>query len=121
MKDFLKRLGFHKMDEMERHIAFKAQRNGYIFLVLALAVWPIYESCQVYLYHGRLNPVPCFLLVAATLVQSFSQLILTRNAVKDDEDSYETGPLARLVILTCAAAGIIAAAVAAVVLLGVRV
>lgn len=121
MRNFLKRLGFHKMDEMERHIAFKAQRNAYVFLVLALAVWSIYESCRVYRFHGRLNPVPCFLLVAAALVQAFSQLILTRSAVKDDEDSYETGPLAKLVVLACAAAGILAMAVAAVVLAGVRV
>lgn len=41
--------------------------------------------------------------------------------MQDDEDSYETGPLARIVVLACAAAGLIAAIGAAVMLLCVRV
>ena len=65
--------------------------------------------------------LPCLLLGAAALIQSFSQMALTRNAVKDDEDSCETGPLARMVVLACAAAGVLAAAVTAVAILGVRV
>ena len=113
--------GRHKMDEMERHILFRAQRNSYLFLVLALTVWTFYESGRVYLHHTRLNLVPCLLLVVSVLIQSFSQLILTRAAVKGDEDSYETGPLARIVVLACAAAGLIAAIGAAVMLLCVRV
>ena len=55
------------------------------------------------------------------MIQSFSQMALTRNAVKDDEDSCETGPLAWMVVLACAAAGVLAAAVTAVAILGVRV
>ena len=57
---------------------------------------------------------------AAALIQSFSQMALTRNAVKDDEDSQETAPLARLVVLACVAAGVAATAAAAVLLAGVR-
>lgn len=45
---------------------------------------------------------------------------MTRSAVKDDDDSYETGPLVRIVVLACAAAGVLAAAAAALVLMGVR-
>jgi hypothetical protein len=41
--------------------------------------------------------------------------------VKDDEDSRETGPLALLVVAACAVTGIVAALIAAVVLLSVRV
>ena len=111
---------FHRMDEMERHILFKAQRNAYFFLVAALAVWSFYESWQVYVQHTRLNLLPCLLLVGAVLIQSVSQLALTRSAVKDDEDSYETGPLARLVVFVCAVACVMAAVGAAVVLLCVR-
>ena len=43
--------GRHKMDEMERHILFKSQRNAYFFLVLALVVWSLYESWQVFTWH----------------------------------------------------------------------
>lgn len=121
MNRFWKKLGLRKLDEMERFILFRAQRNAYLFLVAALLCWSMYESCRVYIHHSRLNLLPCLLLIAAALIQSFSQLVLTRNAVKDDEDSCETGPLARMVVLACAAAGVLAAAVTAVVILGVRV
>ena len=121
MNRFWKKLGLRKPDEMERFILFRAQRNAYLFLVAALLCWSLYESCRVYIHHTRLNLLPCLLLGAAALIQSFSQLVLTRNAVKDDEDSRETGPLALLVVAACAVTGIVAALIAAVVLLGVRV
>lgn len=85
MKKFFKKLGFHKMDEMEQQIAFKAQRNAFIFLLVALLCWTMYESYKVYVYHSDLNPYPCFLLAAASVIQSVSQLVLTHKAVKDEE------------------------------------
>lgn len=121
MKKLLKKLHLHRADEMERSILFKAQRNAYLFLAAALLVWSLYESCQVYAGRGRLNLLPCLLLTAAALIQAFSQLVMARNAVKDDEDSYETGPLIKIAVLTCAVAAAAASAVAAAVLLGVRV
>lgn len=120
MKKFFNKLGFHKMDEMERHIAFRAQRNSYLFLVAALIVWSFYESYKVYAYHTRLNLVPSMLLAVSALIQIFSQLIMTRNAVKDDEDSFETAPLLKIVILSCIAASIIATVGAAFLLMGVQ-
>lgn len=121
MKRILKKLQPRKMDEMERYILSKAQRNAYLFLVAALMVWSFYESWQVYAWHGRLNLSPCMLLVAAALVQTFSRLILTRRAVQGDEDSFETGPLVKIVVLTCAVAGVAATIGAAIVLLCMRV
>lgn len=121
MRNFLKKLRFHQADEMERYILFKAQRNAYLFLTAALLVWSLWESCRVYIFHSRLNPLPCLLLGAAALIQALSQLLLTRRAVKDDEDSCETAPLMKTVILLCAAAGAAAAAAASVVLLGAAI
>lgn len=121
MKKFLKKLGFHDPDEMERAILFKAQRNSYVFLMLALLAWSLYESWKVYTEHGRINMLPCFLLVTAAGIQSLSQLIMTHNAVKDDEDSYETGPIIRIALLICVAFSIIATVTAAIILLGARV
>jgi len=120
VKQLFKKIGFRKMDEMERYIAFRAQRNAYIFLVAALLIWSLYESCKVYIYHSSLNLLPCFLLVAAVAVQTFSQLILTRNAVKDDEDSYDTKPLLQIIVLVCVAAGVIATVIAAILFMGVK-
>lgn len=121
MKRFLKKLGFRSMDEMERAILARAQRNAYIFLVISLLAWSLYESCQVYAHHTRLNPFPCFLLIAALAIQTASQLIITRNAVKDGEDSYETGPVGKAAVLICVLASVMATLVAAIVLSGVKV
>lgn len=121
MRRILRGLNLHRPDEMERHILFKAQRNAYLFLIIALVVWSFYESIRVYICHNRLNLLPCLLLTAAVLIQALSQLILTRSAVKDDEDSCETGPLVKLVLLACVIAAAAVTAAAAVVLTGVRV
>ena len=118
MRRISKKIHVRKPDEMERHILLKAQRNAYLFLVAGLLLWSLYESYKVYAYHSMLNPFPCFLLGAAAVIQSFSQLLLTRSAVKDDEDSCETGPLIKIAALLCVVAGIVAVAVAAVVLMG---
>lgn len=121
MRNFLKKLGIHQADEMERYILFKAQRNAYLFLTAALLAWSLWESRRVYVFHSRLNPLPCLLLVTAALIQALSRLLLTRRAVKDDEDSYETAPLMKTVMLLCAAAGAAAAVAAAAVLLGAAI
>ncbi|MCI9122178.1 MAG: hypothetical protein HFG00_11775 [Oscillibacter sp.] len=118
MKRFWK--WFRKADEMEQSILLRAQRNAYLFLVAALVAWTFWESAGVYHARARLNLLPCLLLAAAALIQGFSQLLLTRRAVKDDEDSCETWPLARLIGLCCLTGGLIAAAVTALLVLGVR-
>jgi len=107
MKEFFKKLGFHKMDEMEQHIAFKAQRNALIFLLIALFVWTLYESYKVYAFHAELNPFPCFLLAAASCIQTFSQLIMTHNAVKDDEESPKTSPILKIILICLAVAAVV--------------
>ncbi len=107
MKGIFRKLGFHKMDELERHITFKAQRNSYFFLVISLLIWSFYESYKVYTYHTRLNLLPCLLLVGAVAIQNISQLIMTRSAVKDNEDSYEATRILKTVILICVIVSVI--------------
>ena len=121
MRKIFKKLGFHRPDEMEQHILLKAQRISYLFLVAALVIWSFYESGQVYRHHGSLNLLPCLLLVAALIIQTLSQLILTHRAVKDSEETYETGPFIKIVTWVCVIAGVFAAAVTAVLMMGGRV
>ena len=54
------------------------------------------------------------------MILALSQQIMTRRAVKDDEDSCETGPLVKLIALLCVAASVAATVAAAVLLMGVR-
>ncbi len=120
MKKVFRRFGFHKPDEMERHIIFKSQRNAYIFLIIALIIWTFYESYKVYAYHTKLNLIPCMLLVMTAVIQCLSQLIMTRSAVKDDEDSYETVPLLKIIILIGVVLSIIATVSAAIIFMSVK-
>ena len=121
MKKFLKGFRFHKMDEMERHIVFRSQRNSYLFLVIALLIWSFYESYRVYAFHTKLNLIPCMLLVTAVVIQIFSQLVMERNAVKDDEDSYETTPILKIIILICVIVSVIITIGTAIVFMSVQI
>lgn len=121
MKQTWKKFGFHSPDEMEKAILFKAQRNAYIFLMITLSAWSLYESWKVYTNHSRINIFPCFMLGTAMGIQTLSQLIMTHNAVKDDEDSYETEPMVKIILLLCVIFSIVATAAAAVALMSVKV
>ena len=93
MKDFFKK------DEMEQHIAFKAQRNALIFLWLTLFIWTLYESYKVYTFHSQLNLLPCLLLVASTIIQAVSQVIMSHNAVKDDDEAPKIPTILKEILL----------------------
>lgn len=121
MKKILKRLGFHSADEMERAFLFKAQRNAYIFLVISLVAWSLYESYKVYVYHSRLNPFPCFLLIVTLAVQTLSQFIMTHRATKDEEAPCTTGATGKVLVLLCVIVSIMATIGAAIVFMGARV
>lgn len=99
MKKFFKKLGFHKMDEMEQNIMFKAQRNAFVFLEVALVIWAFYESYKVYAYHTRLNILPSMLALCGMMIQSWSQIILTHNAVKGDDESSKESPLFKTIFI----------------------
>ncbi|MBQ7118075.1 MAG: hypothetical protein IJN88_07680 [Clostridia bacterium] len=117
MKKFLNRWGFRKTDEMQQYIAFKAQRNALIFLLLALSVWTLYESYKVFAFHTMLNPLPCFLLTGASCIQFFSEAVMSHNAVKGDEDSPKASGLSKTLLLCTVVAVITAIIASAVVLL----
>jgi len=80
----------------------------------------LYESYKVYAFHTPLNLVPCFLLVAASWIQTLSQLIMTRNAVKDDEDSFETSPLLKIIIFICVVVAVVVTIGAAIIIMGTK-
>lgn len=121
MRRLLRKLRTYSPDEMEKSILFRAQRNACIFLMTALLLWTLYEGFQGIRHHRAPNVFPGLLLTTALVIQTFSRLVMTRNAVKDDEDSCETGPLVKIVTLGCAVAGMTAAGAAAILLMGVRV
>ena len=53
----MKNFGFQKMDEMEQQITLRACRAAWVFLVLALFIWEVWELIQ-----GGDTTLPAFLL-----------------------------------------------------------
>lgn len=119
MKGIIQILGFHKMDEMEKYIAAKARRNAYLFLVSALAVWTFYEGIQGLIRRTNLNILPCMLLAASALIQMASRLIMTRNAVQEEDESNEMKPLVQTILFISIAISIMATIAAAILTMGV--
>lgn len=107
MKLFFSKLGFRKMDEMEKDISLKAQRNALIYVLLALAIWSFYESFKVYTQHTSLNSVPSFLLVTTSFVLILSQLVFQKRAVKGDDEYKDATPILKIIIVGVIAAAII--------------
>ena len=107
MKEFWAKLGFRKMDEMEQQIAFQAQRNALLFLLVALFVWTLAEAYRVYTYGTMLNPLPCCLLASASSIQLISQLILAHRAVKDEPEYTGTSPAVKIAVGLCAVAAVV--------------
>lgn len=109
MKSFFSKLGFHKMDEMEKDIALRAQRNALIYVLLVLAIWSFYESFKVYTHHTSLNSTPSFLLVTTSFVLILSQLVLQKRAVKGDDEYKDTTPILKIIVVGVIFAAIIIA------------
>lgn len=113
-----RRWGFPPQDEMERHIADKAARNGYTFLMAVLVVWTFRESLRTFADPRSFNIFPLLLLMAGMLVRDLSQFLYKHNAVKGDEEYDAFRPWFRA-MLVIAVLTSVAMAVAAFVALGV--
>jgi hypothetical protein len=107
MKSFFSGLGFRKMDEMEKDIALKAQRNALIYVLLVLVIWSFYESFKVYTQHTSLNLIPSFLLITTSFVLVLSQIVLQKRAIKGDDEYKDTTPILRIVVVGVIVAAII--------------
>jgi Mn2+/Fe2+ NRAMP family transporter len=119
MKSFFSKLGFRKMDEMEKDIAIKAQRNALIYVLLVLVICSFYESFKVYTQHIPLNLVPSFLLVTTSFVLIISQLVLQKRAVKGDDEYKDTTPISKIIVAGVVVTAIIILIGALIVLSGV--
>lgn len=86
MKEFFRRLGFRKMDEMERMVALKAQRNTLLYGVVFLLGWSIYNAWRALATQGEMDTTPSFLLVTMSLVLSFSQLYYQKRLLAGTEE-----------------------------------
>ncbi len=121
MKKLLKKLGFRKMDEMESQINFKAQGIAYCFLIIALFIWTIAEGIKGLINQSSFNLLPCLLLSTASLIHNISQQIMIRNAVKDDEESFESSPLFKIILTVFVVIAVCVTIGSFIVIMGVRI
>lgn len=89
MKEWFRRMGFRKMDEMERMVALKAQRNALLYGVVFLLGWSIYNSIQAMAAGSRADLTPSFLLVTMSLVLTFSQVYYQKRLLAGTEEEKE--------------------------------
>ena len=86
MKAFFRRLGFRKMDEMERMVALKAQRNALLYGVIFLLGWSIYNAWRALSTQSEIDTTPSFLLVTMSLVLTFSQFYYQKRLLAGTEE-----------------------------------
>lgn len=86
MKNFLKKLGFRKMDEMEMAIQLKSLRwaNGYT--ILFLFIWFCYESFRVKTPGTPVNFIPLLLLVSQNIVLYIAKAIYDKKMSGDGDE-----------------------------------
>lgn len=99
MRDILKKFGIRKMDEMEKNIALKAQRNALLYMYIILAVWIAREIYRFYADSTVIDLFPVFLLVTIGLVREGSRFFYEKKAVEDDEDYRKENPIYKQVLL----------------------
>ncbi len=99
MKTIFSKLGFKKADEMEKSIATRSIRVAWIYTVLFLFVWSLYESFyKSYYLHEAINLLPGFLLVSQSLIMGFSQLYF-RNRMVDGEDEEKQSSFEKIFVV----------------------
>lgn len=86
MKQLFEKMGFQKMDEMEKEIALKSQRNALTYVIVVLFIWSTYELYCSITQQVDFNKLPCILLITTAWVQTISQLLLKRRAVMGDSE-----------------------------------
>lgn len=96
-----------KTDEMDRQIQLLSEEREYRVIVLALALWVLYNCWQAFFRGEAYSPLPMLILCLGVSVQSFSQLAIGRKMVEGDAEYQAPNRLARAILLTVAITAIL--------------
>ena len=90
MKKLFSALGFKKPDEMEKSIQLKSIRLAWIFTVIFLVVWGLYENHTAQINNESANLLPVTLLISQNFVLGFSQLFFRFCMTKGGSEEKES-------------------------------
>ena len=88
-----------KMDEMDRDIQLRSEEWGYKTALLGLCAWTGFNIYQALVGGGKLEMLPCLILILSVSVQGFAQTAMKRNMIAGDEEYKEPNKLVQGVIL----------------------
>lgn len=88
-----------KMDEMDRDIQLRSEAWGYKTALLGLCSWIGFDIYQALVGGGKLEILPCLILLLSISVQGFAQTAIKRNMIAGDEEYKEPNKLVQGVIL----------------------
>ena len=88
-----------KMDEMDRDIQLRSEEWGYKTALLGLCAWTGFNIYQALVVGGKLEMLPCLILILSVSVQGFAQTAIKRNMIAGDEEYKEPNKLVQGVIL----------------------
>ncbi len=91
-----------KMDEMDRKIQLRAEEISYRITLAILSIWTLYNCRQTLVNGEKYNIIPGLVVCLVVSVQSFSQMVMKRKMIDDDEEYREPNKLL-WVILGCLA------------------
>jgi len=74
-----------KMDEMDRDIQLRSEEWGYKTALLGLCAWTGFNIYQALVGGGKLEMLPCLILLLSVSVQGFAQTAMKRNMIAGDE------------------------------------
>ena len=88
-----------KMDEMDRAIQLRSEEWGYKTALFGLCAWTGFNIYQALVGGGKLEMLPCLILILSVSVQGFGQTAMKRNMIAGDEEYKEPNKLVQGVIL----------------------
>ena len=99
MKKLLKVLGFRKADEMEQSIQLQSIRLTWLYSVVFLGIWSIYECTAGGINYGRINFLPLILLLSQNVVMYLAQLLYRASMTKGAEDEEKKNQFRRTLVI----------------------
>jgi hypothetical protein len=86
LKEFFKKLGFRKMDEMEMAIQLKSLRWAWLYTMVFLFVWFCYECFRVKTPGTPINPLPLMLIVSQNIVHYIAETIYKKKVSSNADE-----------------------------------